>query len=74
VLIERAVADLVDQGVVFLFVLTLGPSRPEPGRADSYEGTRQFYRSMGFVPLRELQLKDWVDPALLLARGPLNRA
>ncbi|MGH8931479.1 MAG: GNAT family N-acetyltransferase [Egibacteraceae bacterium] len=68
VLIERAIADLAGKGALFMFVFTLGPSFPEQGRADSYEGTRQFYRSMGFVPLRELQLEDWSVPALLLVR------
>jgi hypothetical protein len=52
-----------------LFVLTLGPSVPEEA-GDNYEGTRAFYRRMGFGPLRELQLRDWNDShALILARA-----
>jgi hypothetical protein len=58
-----------------LCVLTLGPSVPEESgadgdAADNYEGTRAFYRSMGFVPLRELQLSTWNDShALMLVRA-----
>jgi hypothetical protein len=50
-------------------VLTLGPSVPEePG--DNYEGTRAFYQRVGFVPLRELRLREWNDShALMLARS-----
>jgi hypothetical protein len=52
-----------------LCVLTLGPSVPEDA-GDNYEGTRAFYRSMGFVPMRELQLSTWNDShALMLARA-----
>ena len=51
-----------------LCVLTLGPSVPEDA-ADNYAGTRAFYQSCGFVPLRELELRSWNDAyALMLAR------
>ena len=34
------------------------------------EGTRAFYRRMGFAPLRELGLREWNDAsALMLARA-----
>ena len=49
-----------------LSVLTLGPSVEETGVADSYEGTRRFYRSHGFTPILELDLSDWSDPAALV--------
>ena len=52
-----------------LCVMTLGPSVPEPGVSDSYEGTRTFYRRVGFVAVKELELTTWSDGfALLLAR------
>jgi hypothetical protein len=41
----------------------------EPKPDDNYEGTRRFYQSAGFVPLRELSLRTWSDDyALILAR------
>lgn len=68
-LIESAVAHCRAQGASMLSVLTLGPGVPEePG--DNYTGTRAFYGRMGFVPLRELELRDWNDAsALILARA-----
>lgn len=48
-----------------LCVLTLGPSVPDAG----YEGTRAFYRRMGFLPIKELGLRSWNDShALVLVR------
>jgi GNAT superfamily N-acetyltransferase len=68
-LVDAACADAAAAGARMLCVLTLGPSVPEDA-ADNYEGTRRFYRANGFVPLRELQLRDWNDShALLLARA-----
>ncbi len=68
-LIDAAVQRCREDGVAMLSVLTLGPSVPEePG--DNYAGTRAFYRQMGFVPLRELGLREWHDAsALILARA-----
>ena len=67
-MIDAAVRQCEADALRILFVLTLGPSVPEDV-ADSYDGTRTFYRSMGFVPLRELALRDWNDAAaLILAR------
>jgi len=67
-LIDTACARARDSGAKMLIVLTLGPSVPEdPG--DNYEGTRRFYRANGFIPLRELGLREWNDShALILAR------
>jgi GNAT superfamily N-acetyltransferase len=68
-LIEAAVRELVAAGDRMMCVLTLGPSvQEEPG--DNYVGTRAFYQRMGFVPLRELGLREWNDShALMLARS-----
>jgi coenzyme F420-0:L-glutamate ligase/coenzyme F420-1:gamma-L-glutamate ligase len=56
-------------GVRYLQVKTLGPSRPSRG----YEATRAFYEALGFVSLEELH-GLWGDdnPALLLVKdvGP----
>ncbi len=68
-LIQRAASDLARDGTRMLCVLTLGPSVPEDA-ADNYAGTRAFYQSCGFVPLRELELRSWNDAyALILARA-----
>lgn len=68
-LIEAATNDRAAAADRMMCVLTLGPSAPEePG--DNYAGTRAFYRRMGFVPLREVGLRDWNDShALILARA-----
>jgi GNAT superfamily N-acetyltransferase len=67
-LIDAALRQCAAGGVRMLSVLTLGPSVPEDA-ADGYAGTRQFYQSMGFVPLREVGLREWNDShALMLAR------
>jgi GNAT superfamily N-acetyltransferase len=65
-----AAADMARaHGAHMLYVMTLGPSVPEES-GDNYEGTRRFYRSQGFVPLRELGLREWNDShALILARA-----
>jgi GNAT superfamily N-acetyltransferase len=64
-LMDDALATLRARGAHFVFVLTLGPSVPEDV-ADGYEGTRRFYRAMGFVPIREFGLRSWRDEAALL--------
>jgi ribosomal protein S18 acetylase RimI-like enzyme len=70
-LVEASVELLRSEEQSVVFVLTLGPSVPEPiDVADNYEGTRQFYRRMGFVGLREFGLRDWNDAfALVLVRA-----
>jgi GNAT superfamily N-acetyltransferase len=67
-LVEALAGELAAEGVRFLSVLTLGPSAAEPRAEDTYADTRAFYQALGFVPLRELRLADWDDPALLLVR------
>jgi GNAT superfamily N-acetyltransferase len=72
VLVDAAVAGCASEGLGMLFVMTLGPSVLEPPESsgDNYDGTRAFYRRMGFVALRELGLREWNDShALLLARA-----
>jgi ribosomal protein S18 acetylase RimI-like enzyme len=64
-LIEHALARLAAQGTKYVFLLTLGPSVSEDVE-DGYEGTRGFYESVGFTPLRELGLRDWQDEAAVL--------
>ncbi len=64
-LITRAVRELRTRGDRVLSVLTLSESVPEMGE-DTYEGTRAFYRAVGFHPVREISPPEWDSPALLL--------
>src|SRR5262249_55577384 len=53
------------QGVRYLQVKTLGPSRPDTG----YDATRAFYEAAGFVALEELHgLWSHDNPALILIK------
>lgn len=62
---ERAEAWLLEAGVQYLQVKTVGPSSPDP----NYARTRRFYRSMGFAPLEELPtLWDAHNPCLILVK------
>jgi coenzyme F420-0:L-glutamate ligase/coenzyme F420-1:gamma-L-glutamate ligase len=57
------------QGIRYLQVKTLGPSRPDTG----YDATRAFYEAVGFVALEELHgLWSHDNPALILVKdvGP----
>lgn len=65
-LIERVIGE-VEQP---LLVLTAGSSSAEPDADpnDNYEGTRAFYKKMGFIPIKELTPSGWSQPALLLMR------
>ena len=64
-LVEAAEAWLLDQGVDYLQVKTLGPSRPDPG----YKVTRAFYQAIGFEPLEEFkQIWDEHNPCLVLVK------
>jgi GNAT superfamily N-acetyltransferase len=65
-LVDAAVGAMRDAGDQCAFVLTLGPSVPEPGITDGYEGTRRFWTAQRFLPLREFALRDWNDDAALL--------
>jgi len=67
-LIERAVDDLVGNGVELLSVLTLAESEPEERETDNYADTQAFYLALGFVPLRELAVEEWDDRAVILVR------
>ena len=62
-----AVDDLSRDGVEFLG-LTLAESEPEERETDNYADTRAFYRALGFVPLRELALREGNDRAVILVR------
>lgn len=62
---RRAEDWLVEAGVEYLQVKTIGPSSPDP----NYARTRRFYRSMGFAPLEELPtLWDAHNPCLILVK------
>jgi GNAT superfamily N-acetyltransferase len=64
-LILRAEDWLLDQGVEYLQVKTLGPSRPDPG----YEITRAFYLSLEFEPLEEMnKIWDENNPCLVMVK------
>jgi GNAT superfamily N-acetyltransferase len=66
-LIDHAARELATAGATVLSVLTLAPSVPESG-TDTYAGTRAFYQSTGFLPIREINPPGWDTPGLLLAR------
>lgn len=57
--------DLIADGVELLQVKTLGPSHPDVG----YSRTRQFYTSVGFRPLEEVQGLWPDDPCLIMVKG-----
>ncbi len=64
-MIKRAEDWLLDQGVKYLQVKTLGPSRLDPG----YEVTRAFYLALGFEPLEEFkQIWDENNPCLVMVK------
>lgn len=49
-------------GASLLEVHTVGPSFDD----DGYAATRAFYRSCGFLPVREIDGLDWDGPTLIL--------
>jgi GNAT superfamily N-acetyltransferase len=64
-LVSAAQAYLLDRGVEYLQVKTLGPSHPD----ENYRRTRGFYEAMGFRPLEELlDLWDERNPCLLMVK------
>lgn len=65
-LLDRAEQELRADGVRYLQVKTLGPSRPD----EEYERTRRFYEARGFVPLEEM-LGVWPgdNPMLILVKA-----
>ena len=68
-LLALAEEYLVAQGIEYLQLKTLGPSRPD----ENYERTRQFYRARGFRPLEELHtIWDADNPCLIMVKRLLN--
>ena len=64
-LVQRAQQWLAGQGVEYLQVKTLGPSRGDP----NYARTRAFYAAMGFRPLEELgQIWNEQNPCLIMVK------
>jgi len=64
-LLERSEALLAADGVEFLEVKTLAPSKPDAG----YHKTRAFYLAYGFRPLEEFRdLWDAENPALQMIK------
>ena len=63
-LVAALEADLAADGVRFLQVKTLGPSRPDEG----YERTRRFYAGVGFEPLEEITGLWPGNPCLILVK------
>jgi GNAT superfamily N-acetyltransferase len=63
-LVAALEADLVADGVRFLQVKTLGPSRPDAG----YARTRQFYAAVGFEPLEEIRGLWPGSPCLIMIK------
>ena len=63
-LVQHVEATLAQRGVQFIQVKTLAPSHPDP----SYAKTRQFYKSIGFVPLEENQLWGEANPCLIMIK------
>lgn len=63
-LVERAAFDLVSTGAQLFSVHTVGPSFADAG----YAQTRDYYRSLGFIPLEEHPGLDWTGPTLILVQ------
>ena len=71
-LLDAAMDDARSQpGTKVVCVLTLGPSVEEPGVVDGYEGTRRFYEREGFIPVKEVGLREWNSGAALVLVRPL---
>jgi len=64
-LVQALEADLIGDGCKLLQVKTLGPTHPD----DGYKLTRQFYASMGFLPVEEtFDLWDAQNPCLIMVK------
>jgi GNAT superfamily N-acetyltransferase len=63
-LVAALEADLIADQVEFLQVKTLGPSYPDAG----YHRTRQFYASVGFLPLEEIHGLWPGNPCLIMIK------
>ena len=64
-LVAALETDLIADGVEFLQVKTLGPSLPDAG----YGRTRQFYTSIGFRPLEEIDGLWPGNPCLIMIKS-----
>ena len=63
-LVAALETDLLADGCRMLQVKTLSPSKPHAG----YERTRQFYTTVGFWPLEEVDLWGPGNPCLILVK------
>ena len=64
-LMQAAEAYAKEQGIEYMQVKTLGPSRADKG----YAKTRAFYESLGFRPIEEFkQIWDENNPCLILVK------
>lgn len=64
-LVEHTERWLAEQGVEYLQVKTLGPSRP----CEHYDRTRRFYEAVGFRPLEEFKtLWNERNPCLVMVK------
>ncbi len=64
-LVETAESHARGEGIEYMQVKTLGPSRPDEG----YARTRAFYEALGFRPLEEFtQIWDETNPCLILVK------
>ena len=64
-MVEAAEAYARGLGIEYLQVKTLGPSKPDPG----YANTRAFYEALGFRPMEEFKrIWDENNPCLILIR------
>lgn len=64
-MVEAGERALRSDGCRFLEVHTVGPSFEDAGYAE----TREFYRSLGFVPMHEFEGLDWDGPTLILIKA-----
>jgi GNAT superfamily N-acetyltransferase len=72
---RQLIAAVIAETEQTILVLTAGPSSPEPDADpnDNYDGTRRFYKRMGFVSVKEITPAGWDQPALFLVRPPGTR-
>jgi ribosomal protein S18 acetylase RimI-like enzyme len=68
-LLARLVERLAAEGRRMLLVLTVSPSDPGPEPDEGYGSTRSFYRSNGFVLVRDLPREWESDIAVLMVRA-----
>jgi GNAT superfamily N-acetyltransferase len=66
-LVAAAESEITEEGAQLLQVKTLGPARPDEG----YARTREFYRSVGFLPLEEMH-ELWPENPCLIMVKPLG--